>query len=75
MVVVQSLNCIRLQDPMDSSPPGSSIRGIFQNTGVVAISFSRGSSPPWDWTPVSCTTGTFFTDSATKEAHTFKKIL
>ena len=44
-----------LCDPMDCSPPGSSIHGIFQARVLewVAISFSRGSSPPRDWTQVS----------------------
>ena len=32
-----------------------------KNTGLVAISFSRGSSWPRDWTQVSCTAGGFFT--------------
>ena len=27
---VKSLSCVRLSDPMDCSPPGSSIHGIFQ---------------------------------------------
>ena len=38
--------CLTLCDPMDCSPPGSSVHGIFQarNTGVVVISFSRRSS-------------------------------
>ena len=37
---------LTLCDPMDRSPPGSSVRGIFQATILewVAISFSRGSS-------------------------------
>ena len=41
--------------PMDCSPPGSSIRGIFQARVLewVTISFSRGSSRPRDWSPVS----------------------
>ena len=45
-----------LCDPMDCSPPGSSIHGIFQARVLewVAISFSRGSSPPRDRTRVSC---------------------
>ena len=36
-----------LCDSMDCCPPGSSVHGNFpgKNTGVVAISFSRGSSP------------------------------
>ena len=34
----------------------------------VAISFSRGSSRPKNWTPVSCIAGRFFTDWAIREA-------
>ena len=39
---------------MDCSLPGSSVHGIFQARKLewVAISFSRGSSPPQDWTSV-----------------------
>ena len=40
----------------DCSSPGSSVHGISQ-----AISFSRGSSWPRDWTCVSCIAGRFFT--------------
>ena len=38
--------CSTLGDPMNHSPPGSSIHGIFQTRmqELVAISFSRGSS-------------------------------
>ena len=40
--------CPTLCDPMDCSPPGSSVRGITQARilGWVAISFPRGSSRP-----------------------------
>ena len=43
-------------DPMDYSPPGSSIHGISQARILewVAISLTRGSSQPRDWTHVSC---------------------
>ena len=46
---------LTLCDPMDYSPPGSSDHGILQARILewVAISFSRGSSRPKDWTPVS----------------------
>ena len=39
-------SCLTLCDPMDCSPPGSSVHGIFQarTPEWVAISFSRGSS-------------------------------
>ena len=42
-------------DPMDCSLPGFSLHGIFQARVLewVAISFSRGSSRPKDWTQVS----------------------
>ena len=57
--------CPTLCDPMDCSPPGSSVHGISQARILewVAISFSRGSSQPRDQTRVSCTAGKFFTDS------------
>ena len=45
--------------PMDCSLPGSSIHGIFQARILkwVAISFSRRTSQPRDWTWVSRTVG------------------
>ena len=45
-------SCLTLCDPMDCSLPGSSVHGIFQARVLdwVAISFSRGSSWPRDWT-------------------------
>ena len=53
-------------DYMDCSPPGSFVYGIFQARILqwVAISSSRGSSHPKDWTQVPCIfciTGEFFT--------------
>ena len=56
-------------DPMDCSPPVSSVHGILQARILewVAISFSTGSSRPKDWTWVSCTVGRFFTDWTTRE--------
>ena len=55
--------CPTLCDPMDCSPPGSSVHGILQARILewVAISFSRGSSWLRDWTQVSCIAGRFFT--------------
>ena len=48
--------CLTLCDPMDRSPPGSSVHGISQARILewVAISFSRGSSRPRDGIRVSC---------------------
>ena len=55
--------CPTLCDPMDSSPPGSSVHGILQARILVwlAIPFSRGYSQPRDRTWVSCIGGRFFT--------------
>ena len=49
--------------------PGSSVHGILQARIVewVAVSFSRGSSQPRDWTQVSCIAGGFFTIWATRK--------
>ena len=58
--------CPTLFDPTDCILPDSSIHGFPRQLGWVAISFSRGSSPPRDWTWVSCTAGGFFTCRAFK---------
>ena len=49
-------SCPSLCDPMKCSPPGSSVYGIIQARILewVAISSSRGSTWPRDWTCVSC---------------------
>ena len=61
--------CPTLRDPMDCSLPGSSVHGIFQARILewVAISFSRKSSRPRDWTQVSHIVGRCFTVWATRE--------
>ena len=61
-------SCLTLCDPVD--PPGSSIHGILQARILewVAISFSRGSSQPKDWTQVSHIAGRHFNLWATREA-------
>ena len=50
-------------DPMNCSPPGSSVHRISKIRILewVAISSSRRSSQPKDWTHVSCLAGRFFT--------------
>ena len=55
--------CPTLWDPMDCSPPGSSVYGILQARILewLAISFSKGSSRPRDGTWVSHIAGRFFT--------------
>ena len=62
-------SCLSPCDPVDCSPPGSSVHGILQARvlGWVAISFFRGSSQPRDRTWVSCNAGRFFTIWATRQ--------
>ena len=59
-----SQSCLTLCDPMDCSPPGSSVHGISQARipEWVAISFSRGFSRPQDQTRVSRIAGRRFTE-------------
>ena len=61
--------CPTLWDPMDCSPPGSSVHGILQASILewVAIPSSRDSQPR-DWTQISHIAGGFFTLWATREA-------
>ena len=49
-------SCPTLWDPMDCSPPGSSVHGISQARVLewVAMPCSKGSSQPRDQTQVSC---------------------
>ena len=56
-------SCPTLCDPVDCSLPGSPVHGIFQARELewVAVSFSRGSSRPRDWTRVSRFVGRRFT--------------
>ena len=55
-IAVESLKlCPTLWDPMDCSPPGSSVHGIFQAIlGWVTISFSKEYSWCRDRTHISC---------------------
>ena len=69
--VLAAQSCPTLCDPMDTSPPGSSVHGLLQARILkwVAIPFSRGSCWPRDWTWVSCIAGGLFTIWAAKEVH------
>ena len=62
--------CVRLCDPMDCSPPVSSVHGILQMRLLewVAMPSSRGFSWPKDQTCVSWIAGVFFTCWAPWEA-------
>ena len=55
-------SCPTLCDPVDCSPPRSSVHGVLQARILewVAISFSSGSSRPRDRTQVSCIAGRRF---------------
>ena len=67
-------SCLRVCDPPDCSPPGSSVHGILQakTLGWVAISSSRDLPHPWI-KPASLVSPAladgFFTTSTTREAH------
>ena len=60
---------LTLCDPMDCSPPGSSVQGILPARTLerVDITFSRGSFWPREWTLVSHIAGRFFTVWATRK--------
>ena len=61
---------LTLRNPIDCSPPGSSVHGIFQARvlELESIPFSRGSSQPRDRNRVSRIAGRCFTIWATREA-------
>ena len=56
IVVLVSQSCPSLRDPVDCSPPGSSVHGILQARMLewFAIPFSRGYSQCRDRTWISC---------------------
>ena len=56
-------SCLTLCDPVDCSPPGSSVHEISQAWILewFAVPSSRGSSRLRDWTCISCIVGGFFT--------------
>ena len=55
VLVLVTQSCLTLYDPVDCSPPDSSVSEILQARILewVAIPFSRASSQPRDWTQVS----------------------
>ena len=65
--------CLTLCDPMDCSPPGSSVHGILQARILewVAMPSSRGSSQPRDRTQVCGFAGRFFTVWDTRETQEY----
>ena len=76
----QSLQlCLTLCDPMDYSPPGSSVHGILQARILEwpAMPSSRGASLPRDRTCVSCISCTadgFFTAEPPEKPHNFSQV-
>ena len=72
-VCMPAQSCPTACDPVDCSPPGSSVHGTSQARILewVAISFSEGSSWPRHWTPASFIAGRFFTIWAIREAHCY----
>ena len=69
--VLAAQSGLTVRDPMDRSPPGSSVHGVPQPRIVewVAMPFSRRSSQLRDRTPITCSTGRFFTIWATREIY------
>ena len=70
VVVLVAQSCVTIWDPMDCSPPISSVHGIVQARILewIAIPFSRESCRLRDPTCVFCIAGRFFTIWATREA-------
>ena len=65
--------CLTLCNPLDGSPPSSSVHGHFQARILewVATPLSKGSSQPGDRTGVSRIAGAFFTFWATREVRDY----
>ena len=71
-------SCPVLCDPMENSPPGSSVHGILQAKTLewVAMPSDRGSSPPRDQTCVCYVlAGRVFTTSTTGKLEGFTEVL
>ena len=73
--VLVTESCLTLCDHIDCSPPGFSVHGIIQARilELVAISFSKESSPPRDRIWVSYTADRLFTNWATMETKALTK--
>ena len=59
MLCLVAQSCPTLWNPMDCSPPGSSVHGDSpgKNTGAGCHALLQGIFPTSDWTQVSCTAG------------------
>ena len=60
-------SCATLCDPMDCSPPGSYVHGIFQARILEWVAFSRGSSKTTDQICICCFAGGYLFIWATKK--------
>ena len=69
-IILYVQSCLTLCNPIDCSPPGSSVHGILQARilGWVAIPFCKWSSWPRDRTWVSCIAGRLINVWDTREA-------
>ena len=69
MKVLGAQSCLTIWDPVDCSPPDSSVHRILQARTLewVAIPFSKGSSRPRNQTQVSRIAGGFFAVWASRE--------
>ena len=64
--------CLSLCDPVDCSPPGSSVHGILQATILEWIAVLPPGDLPRDWTHISCSSciaGRFFTAEPLGKPH------
>ena len=75
-VCVRTQSCLAFCNPMDHSPPGSTVHGIFQARILewVVISCSKGSSQPRDWTWVFRIAGRYFNIWASPVAQLVKNL-
>ena len=67
---MEGANIVTLCNPMDCSPPGSSVHGILPWSG---LPFPSPGDLPGDRTPISCIAGRFFTIWTTREALVIEK--
>ena len=70
VILLVTQSCPTLCNPMDCSPPGSSVHGILQARILewVAIPFPRVPSQPRDQTQCSCIAGGFLAIRTMREA-------
>ena len=72
-VCLVAQSCLTPCNPMNCSPPSSTVHGAFpgQNAGVSSLSLLQGSSQPRDQTQGSHIAGGFYTAWATRKAQEY----